>query len=142
MLGRTPFNFSLAAGGVGVESNHLLTTLIAAPVSINPSNFLLSTVSGSSRKSLAKLFIGCLAVFAAATESGAAKFSFPRQLILEEHTGCWIYDHFLSPVGAAAVADFSGKPRIYSIQKEDVPVSDSQNRHVSSFPEELDLFLA
>jgi len=56
--GRTPFNFSLAAGGVGVESNPLLTTLIAAPVSINPSIFLPSTVSGSSRKSLAKLFIG------------------------------------------------------------------------------------
>jgi len=77
--GRTPFNFNFAAGGVGVRSIPLLTTLIAAPVSIKPFYSFPSTVIGISRNSLANPQDGLIApsVGAAGTISDAATFSFP-----------------------------------------------------------------
>ena len=79
MPGRTPFSFNFAAGGVGVGSIPLLTTLIAAPVSIRPFNSFPSIVTGISRNSLVNPQDGLFApsVAAAGTNSDAATFSFP-----------------------------------------------------------------
>ena len=79
MPGRTPFNFNFAAGGVGVRSIPLLTTLIAAPGSIKPFHSFPSIVIGISRNSLANPQDGLFApsVSAARTNSDTATFTFP-----------------------------------------------------------------